>query len=157
MRLYGLGERDAQVVSDTLAFNLPFAANRRSAQAPPGAAERDRFCEVLRDELEPWCRRFESKVGVYPVRERAKSPWQAIAVRTGHRHAADAVADDDWAGLLKAADETAATEILLEDGPDGLLIGRLAQRRYWSKTQARLLAQRIAWSHVEILKRRADA
>ena len=157
MRLYGLGERDSQVVSDTLAFNLPFAANRRSAQAPPGTDERYRFCEVLRDELEPWCRRFGSKVGVYPVRARAVSPWHAIAVRTGRRHAADAVTDDDWAGLLRAADEAAATEILLEDGPDGLLIGRLAQRRYWSKTQARLLARRIAWSHVGLLKRRADA
>ena len=96
-------------------------------------------------------------MGVYPVRARAVSPWHAIAVRTGRRHAADAVTDDDWAGLLRAADEAAATEILLEDGPDGLLIGRLAQRRYWSKTQARLLARRIAWSHVGLLKRRADA
>ena len=157
MRLYGLGERDSQVISDTLAFNLPFAANRRDAQAPPGTDERDRFCEVLREELEPWCRRFGSKVGVYPVRARAASPWHAIAVRTGGRHAAEAVADDDWAGLLRAADYAAATEILLADAPDGLLIGRLAQRRYWSKTQARLLARRIAWSHVGLLKQRADA
>ena len=63
---------------------------------------------------------------------------------------------DDWAGLLGAADEAAASEILVDDGLDGLLIGRLAQRRYWSETQARLLAQRIAWSHVELLKRPAN-
>ena len=157
MRLYGLGERDSQVVFDTLEFNLPFAANKGSAQTPPGADERDRFCEILRDELKPWCERFGSRVGVYAIRARAVSPWHAIAVRTGRRHAASTVPDDHWAGLLRAADEAAATEILLEDGPDGLLIGRLAQRRYWSETQARLLAQRIVWSHVELLKRRVDA
>ncbi len=67
------------------------------------------------------------------------------------------VAADDWAELLKAADKAAASEILVDNGPDGLLIGRLSQRRYWSDTQARLLAQRIAWSHVELLTRHANA
>ena len=35
IRLYGLGQRDLQVVFDTLEFNLPFAENRRNAQAVP--------------------------------------------------------------------------------------------------------------------------
>ena len=115
---------DSQVVSDTLAFNLPCAENRRSAQAAPGSDERDRFCEVLRDELKPWCERYGSKVGVYPVRVRAAWPWDVIVVRTGRRHATDTVPEEDWTGLLNAADEAAATEILVEDGSDGLLIGR---------------------------------
>ena len=155
-RLYGLGERDLQVVSDTLEFNLPFAENKRRAQAVPLGDERERFCEALRDELLPWCERFGSRVVVYPVRSPAPSPWYAIAVRAGRAGAEGTVTGDDWAGLLRAADAAAATEILVEDGSDGLLIGRLAQRRYWSTTQARLLARRIAWSHVELLKRRAD-
>ena len=58
--------------------------------------------------------------------------------------------------LLKAADLAAATEVVVENGPNELLVGRLAQRRYWSETQARLLAQRIAWSHVDLLKRLAN-
>ena len=85
------------------------------------------------------------------------SPWQAIAVRTGRRKPTSTVPADDWAGLLRAADKAAASEILVDNGPDELLIGRLAQRRYWSETQARLLAQRIAWSHVELLKGHDDA
>ena len=87
----------------------------------------------------------------------AMSPWQAIAVRTERGELTETVPADDWAGLLKAADAAAASEILVDNGPDGLLIGRLAQRRYWSETQARLLAQRIAWCHVDLLKRHADA
>lgn len=51
----------------------------------------------------------------------------------------------------------AASEIVIRDGQGGLLIGRLAQRRYWSETQARLLAQRIVWTHVDLLKGRATA
>ena len=157
MRLYSLGERDLQVVFDTLEFNLPFAENKRNAQALPSSDERERFCEVLRDELMPWCDRFGSRLAVYQIPPLTMSPWQALAVRTGLGEVTETVSEDDWAGLLRAADEAAASEILVDNGPDGLLIGRLSQRRYWSKTQARQLAQRIAWSHVELLKRHTNA
>ena len=157
MRLYGLSQRDLQVVFDTLEFNLPFAENKRHAQAAPSSGERERFCEVLRDELRPWCDRFGSRLAVDQIAPLAMSPWQAIAVRTGGREPIEKFPADDWAGLLGAADEEAASEILVDIGPDGLLIGRLAQRRYWSETQARLLAQRIAWSRVGLLKRHANA
>ena len=157
MRLYGLGERDLQVVFDTLEFNLPFAENKRNAQTPPSTEERARFCDVLRDELKPWCDRFGSRLAVYQIPPLTMSPWQAIAVRTGPGEVAETVSEEHWAGLLRAADEAAASEIVVDNGPDGLLIGRLAQRRYWCKTQAWQLAQRIAWSHLELLKRHANA
>ena len=156
-RLYGLGPRDLQVVSDTLEFNLPFAENRHRAQAPPGQDESERFCKVLGDELRPWCDRFGSRLSVDRIPLPAMSPWQAIAVRTGHCKPAEAVPTDDWVRLLEVGDQAAATEILVDSGPNRLLVGRLAQGRYWSETQARLLAQRIAWSHIELLKGRADA
>ena len=156
-RLYGLGRRDLQVIYDTLEFSLPFAQSKRNAQAVPTLFERERFCAVLRDELRPWCERFGSTIAVDRIPALAMSPWQAIAVRKPLAEAAEPISAGDWAGLLRAADETAASEILVPNGPDRLLIGRLAQRRYWSETQARLLAQRIAWSHVELLKVHADA
>ena len=156
MRLYSLGERDLQVVFDTLEFNLPFAESKRNAQVLPSSDETERFCGVLRDELTPWCDRFGSRLAVYQIPRLTMSPWQAIAVRTGLGEEAETVSEDHWTTLLRAADDAAASEILVDRGPEGLLIGRLAQRRYWSKTQARLLAQRIAWSHVELLKRHAN-
>ena len=157
MRLYGLSQRDLEVVLDTLEFNLPFARNRRNAQDAPSPNERERFCEVLRDELRPWCDRFGSRVAVDQVPPLAMSPWHAVAVRTARRGPLETVAADNCAVLVRIADEAAASEILVSNGPDELLIGRLAQRRYWSETQARLLARRIAWSHVELLKRHANA
>ena len=157
MHLYGLGHRDLQVILDTLEFSLPFAENKRIAQLEPRPHERERFCEVLGDELRPWCERFRTRLVVHQIPPIAMSPWQVIAVRIERAALAKTVPADDWAGLLKAADAAAASEILVDTGPDGLLIGRLAQRRYWSETQARLLAQRLAWTHVDLLKRHADA
>ena len=153
MRLYGLEHRDLQVVLDTLDVNLPFPENRRMAQKEPSLDEKVRFCEILADELDPLCEQLQSRLVVEPITAPATSPWQAIAVRTGSREPTKTAPTDDWAKLLRTADATAASEILVDDGPDRLLIGRLAQRRYWSATQARLLAQRIPWSHIDLLKR----
>ena len=156
-RLYGVGQRDWEVISDTLKFNLPFAENKSKAQARPRVDERKRFCEVIREELRPWCDRFGSRLTVNESLMPARSPWHAIAIRTGCREPKETIPPDDWTGLLRVADKAAASEILVDNGPSELLIGRLAQMRYWSATQARLLAQRIAWSHVELLKGHADA
>ncbi|HFL2791475.1 TPA: hypothetical protein ACGWT1_001686, partial [Pseudomonas aeruginosa] len=148
-RLYGLGTRDLQVISDTLAYNLPFSENKHRAQSLPMPEEKARFCEVLASELAPWCERFGSSLVVRPAFQPAASPWHGIELRVGNTHA---TSENDWEGLLRAADEVMSSEILIRTDGNGLLIGRLAQQRYWSETQARLLAQRIIWSHLDILK-----
>jgi len=155
--LYGLGSRDLQVISDTLKFNLPYAHNKRDAQATPSDQEQERFCEALSAELGAWSNRFGTELVVRRLSQPALSPWYGIEVRATRQGGELAVSQDHWNGLLRAANDAAASEVILRDGDDALLIGRLAQRRYWSETQARLLAQRIAWSHVDLLKGRADA
>jgi hypothetical protein len=155
--LYGLGPRDLQVISDTLEFNLPFAENKRNAQEVPTAADRERFCSLLAKELLPWGERFGTTLVVRPFSELAISPWQSIEIRRKDAKVSEAAPAQDWEGLLRAADEAAAAEVLLRNGNNGLLIGRLAQKRYWSKTQARLLAQRIIWSHLDLLKGHVEA
>jgi len=155
--LYGLGSRDLQVISDTLKFNLPYAHNKRDAQATPSDQEQERFCEALSVELGAWSNRFGTELVVRRLYQPALSPWYGIEVRAMRQGGELAVSQDHWNGLLRAANDAAASEVILRDGDDALLIGRLAQRRYWSETQARLLAQRIAWSHVDLLKGRADA
>lgn len=156
-RLYGLGPRDLQVVSDTLEFNLPYTQNRTRAQIPPTKQERARFCDVLEQELRPWCERFGSAIVVRSSAQPAIAPWYGIELRRGGRAATGVPSADDWQGLLHAADDAAASEMILRNGSAGLLIGRLAQRRYWSVTQARLLAQRIVWSHFDLLQGQALA
>jgi hypothetical protein len=153
--LYGLGPRDRQTISDTLEFNLPFASNKREAQAVPTAEEQARFCEALEKELTPWCDRFGSRITMRQIPQLTISPWHGIDIRLSPHDDDVSVSARDWEGLLRAADDTAASEIMLRDEKGGLLIGRLAQRRYWSETQARLLAQHIIWSHVDLLKGQA--
>ena len=148
--LYGLGERDWQVVLDTLEFNLPFPTNKKNAQIVPSFDEIETFCDVLREELNPWCERLESSLAIDPIDTPPMSPWRAIAIR---RQNSEEIIQDNWEKFLRVADRAAVSEVMLDGMPDELIIWRLAQRRYWSKTQARLLSQRIVWSHIELLKR----
>ena len=152
-RLYGLSKCDLQVISDTLEFNLPFAENKRKAQKPPSSTEQTRFCDVLTKELTPWCERFGTTLAVRQMPSSIGSPWNGIALQTGcAKGTPEPVPMNDWMGMLHVADEAAASEILVHVDSHNLLIGRLAQQRYWSETQARLLAQRVIWSHLNILK-----
>jgi hypothetical protein len=147
--LYGLGPTDLQIISDTLAFNLPFAETKMAAQAPPKPEVTAEFCTLLQDELEPWAKRFNTSVSVRMVRDRPTSPWLRLLLQTG----ADAPdVQQNWEALLAVADATAATEMMMEDRGGALLIGRLAQSRYWSETQAHLLAQHIIWSRLDFLR-----
>ena len=149
--LYGLGPRDLQVISDTLRFNLPFAGNKREAQAAPTAKEQMRFCKVLSEELGPWFKRLGTEISIRSLDHSSASPWCGLELRKVGSDS-DVTTPSDWEGLLSAADEAAATEIMLFDEVESVLIGRLSQRRYWSETQARLLAQRIVWSHPDFMR-----
>jgi hypothetical protein len=149
--LYGLGPTDLQIISDTLAFNLPFAETKIAAQARPGPKTTADFCTLLQGELEPWAKRFNTPVSVRMATDRPTSPWLGLLLHTGTK-SPHADIEQDWEGLLAIADATAATEMMVEDRSGALLIGRLAQNRYWSDTQAHLLAQHIIWSRLDFLR-----
>lgn len=148
--LYGLSARDLQVIADTLAYKLPFAANRRAAQAMPGATDLDAFRATLAEELDPWAERAGKRVEILMPESPAASPWRVLQITTAPDTSPAPVRP--WLALFEAADKQAASEILLPD-PDAnsLWIGRLDQARYWSRSQARLLARQIVWEHLPVL------
>jgi hypothetical protein len=149
--LYGLGLADLQIISDTLAFNLPFAETKVAAQAPPMPEVTAEFCTRLQDDLAPWANRFNTSVSVRVVRNRPTSPWLRLLLQTGS-DAPEFRVQQNWEALLAVADATAATEMMMEDRSGALLIGRLAQSRCWTETQAHLLAQHIIWSRLDFLR-----
>jgi hypothetical protein len=151
--LYGLGQTDLTIISDTLAYNLPFAGAKLAAQAPPQPDLARDFCSFLQDELAPWAKRFNTQIRVHMIANRSTSPWMGLLIDTT-TETPDFNVRHDWEALLSLADATAATEVIVEDSNSSLLIGRLAQSRYWSETQAYLLAQHIIWLHLDFLKGR---
>jgi hypothetical protein len=149
--LYGLRPRDLQVIADTLAFNLPFADNRKQAQTVPTARQIELFRSTLQSELSPWARPTGKDIQVLPVQLPLASPWGVV--RVGHvPPSIGQPAIQDWREIVRIADRWAATEIVHPDAAAGCLwLARLNQARYWSVSQAKLAARRITWEHVDFL------
>jgi hypothetical protein len=150
---YGLQPHEVEVIRDTLQFNLPYAENRSEAQQPPNQTVVQQFCDILSAELRPWSERYARPAAkATPNAAVASSPWRVLRLSfSGPDGGNDAYATD-WPAILHAADEMAATEVVCSSVPDrALWIGRLNQARYWSPTQARLVAQRVIWSHIDLL------
>jgi hypothetical protein len=147
---YGLSHRDLQVIRDTLSFNLPFADSRKASQTPPTRLETTAFCQVLTSELNPWAQRLGKRINARPVSPPAVSPWEVIQVGTAL--APDNPPYQGWPEILRVADQLAASEVIHPDAAAGCLwLARLNQARYWSHSQARLVARRITWEHLNFL------
>jgi hypothetical protein len=149
--LYGLRKRDLQVVSDTLKYNLPFSSNKRAAQAFPTSSEISAFGTTLRTELEPWASRVHKRLFVSHAGLPMQVPWEILRISTDKKSASEEL-EGDWSEIIRVADHCAATEVFFPD-PDRecLWLARLKQARYWSRSQARLVARRIAWEHLDVV------
>lgn len=151
--LYGFQKSDLQTITDTLRFNLPFTQNKDYAQGIPTENEIDAFCETLCEELTPWAKRFSSIVKIIRAPTPRASPWQAIRVDFQKRSTKEVaeISQSDWSGMFKIADRIAATEIIHPElDKKYLWVGRLNQARYWTRSQARLVARRVIWNHIDI-------
>jgi len=153
--ILGLKPRDAQTIQNTLDFNLPFAATQERAQEPANPEDFSAFCLTLKKELMPWSEPLGSALSVASVDlEEAAAPWTLLAVSAIEAGAREEPTNDSapWTEIIRVADQTAATEIVSPDKDNGRLwIARLRQKRYWNSSQARLLAERIAWEHLDDL------
>jgi hypothetical protein len=148
--LYGLRKRDLEVISDTLKFNLPFAANRKAAQIAPTPPEVDGFCKTISSELNSLAKRVGKKIVAVRVDLKMTSPWEVVRVRTEQTSADQA--GEEWQEILRIADQNAATEVIYPVSEQHCLwLARLNQARYWSRSQARLTARRVAWEHMGAL------
>lgn len=149
--LYGLNEQDLQVIDDTLRYNLPFAANKRAAQQAPTKNDVAAFCNVLRDELAPWAKREGLQIEVQSLPLPVTSPWSVLSIKAQNGDQKITPAED-WPKILQLADRLASSEVVLPDSDNNRLwLARLNQARYWSHSQARLVARRIVWEYLDIL------
>jgi N-6 DNA Methylase len=151
--LFDLTPDDVQTISDTLAYALPFGDNKKEAQAPTINQSRQIFAKRLETELKPWGERYNRALTVQLVNQPQLSPWQFVAIRANANGSVAPQIDEAlMQEMQRAADTLSSSEIIYRDEPrDCLFVGRLNQARYWSISQARLVARRIIWEHVDFL------
>lgn len=149
--LFGLHRRDVQVIHDTLDYGLPYADNRKAAETPI-AQQSDivPFCDELQSALLPWGKRLNRPFRVIPAHRTGRSPWQAVQIVVGD---VQPPADSGAANIFRLADRLGMSEVVERDkAGDCVWLARLNQRRYWTRSQARLVMRRLLWEHADFIK-----
>lgn len=150
-QIYGLGPLDAEAVADALSTRSPFPAAKKLACAPVLPEWTERFCTRLEKELSGVLGASGLQVHVQLLSSHAHLPWKFIAVSLD----AQALPTTPPANWLEYADDLAVSRITIIDAQRPLIvIGLLDRSRYWTATQARLLASDIIWEHGVMLEER---
>lgn len=150
--IYGLSERDAETMADVLSTRSPFPEAKKLASTPVSPEWVSRFCTRLRKELTGVLDASRLQVHVQTLPDYAFLPWKFIAVSVGPQPSPTTL-PNHW---IEQADDLAVSRITVVDAQRPLLIvGLLNRSRYWTETQARLLASDIVWVHGAMLEERA--
>ncbi len=133
--LYGLGIRAAELIADTLRMNLPHQENRNHAGGVPEKEMVEAFAARLSERLSPFIR-----TPVYLVPSKAGDPYRVLVLGEPRPTSVE------LAGMqlvLDTADKLASSECIVLDNQERIWIARLAQRRYWTLSRARMTAARL--------------
>lgn len=151
-KIFGLSPLDAEAIEDALSTRSPFPAAKKLASASVSLQWVSRFCTRLQRELAGVSAASGLQVNVQTLSEHAALPWKFISVSVGPQ-AYSPPLPTHW---IEQADDLAVSRITLIDAERPLLvIGLLNRSRYWTPTQARLLASDIVWEHGAMLEERA--
>lgn len=139
--LYELTSADEQLIRDTLLTELPFTETKKNASAPATQSVLTDFVKTFNDMISP----FDTD---HNLQTATLMPWDMISGWTFikiQRNFSEVdpfgrLSENELQKLVSVAGSYWATQlkVQLEDGSE--LVGRLDHRRYWTATQARLLA-----------------
>ena len=153
--LFGLDDKDMEVVRDTVEVAMPYIESRNRACNPPRPVERERFRKRLESILRPFFKVTgeDAKVELWKPDAaflQTFAPFGLLLIsKSGTRMPAPDSFFHDV--LLKLADDTGSTRIIQQvDG--GLLVALLNHYRYWTPSRARLLGAELIREHLDVFE-----
>jgi hypothetical protein len=144
--VYELSRWDRQVISDSLEVAPPFAHTRARAQERPDEKEIARFIQQLSSVVQPFFARHGRRLAIQSLRNEASEPWVVMridSIRDNGKEEKQRPAMTDKAAIFKLtaeADSLAASQLFVIDSPSTLLLGIVAQYRYFTPSRARITA-----------------
>ena len=149
-RLYDLDEDDATVVRDTLAVGAPYKSSREPAEQPVNRDEAETFRRYLEEMLQPSFGVVGQhvKVAVLPASKKEWDPlWRFLSIAL--ENDVLPVTEPLICSLMEEANKTAASRVVMQVPEGGLFLGILNQRRFWTKSRARLCGVYLMRHHLD--------
>ena len=144
-QLYGLSTTDQQVLSDTLMVNAPYASARDKGLAKTEEEQAQAFIVCLKKELAGVLGAGGHQVQVQFLNNiKAALPWRFISITLEGR-SAPLELPENWIQQVSSLGVSRIT--LLSSTQPSLIVGLLNRYRYWTQSQARLLASDLVWEY----------
>lgn len=146
--LYGLYEHDATVVRDTVKYCGPYRSVRAFAEQSTSAEDLETFRKYLEEMLQPLFvvtgQRVE--IAVHSLVCEWNEPWRFLSLSL----AGDKIPilQNVLRRLMEEANQTAASRIVFRVPGGGLILGMINQRRFWTRSRARLCSLHIEQHHL---------
>jgi hypothetical protein len=150
--LYGLRSSDVQTISDALDVALPFKeAEKTRSLCPPTVIEQERFAKTIASLLDPLLEPFGVAARVKIHAHSKGEPWIFAEVRTHEYDPVREAVGVNIGAYTRDADVLGCSQLIVRgSSPPRLLVGTLAQYRYWTPTHARLTAMTILRDHQDL-------
>lgn len=154
-RLYGLSDEECELMEDTLFSVAPYRTAGAAAFHPPMEEHINVFTDALATALQPWLEISGHKVHARPAsftQDPYRDAWYFVEVST--RSEPVQVTPELVAAAIAISNDQGCSRVVVRaPGPQGgLLLGQLAQRRWWTRTRARLCATHIFHNHLDALR-----
>ena len=147
--LFCIPAADAEVIRDTIELAAPYQTTRNLAASSPTNRELVAFATKLETSLQPFFKVVKQKLRVSVVPNANggwNPPWRFVTVMLD----ADTFEPKPAfiAKLMRVAAETSASRVIMPIPEGGIVLGSLNQRRFWTRSRARLCALHIAREHL---------
>ncbi|WP_445372857.1 HsdM family class I SAM-dependent methyltransferase [Methylomonas sp. HW2-6] len=139
--IYGLNRWDRQVIDDSLTMDLPDGTEEsKQASIPCSNEQKAAFKNALHASMDPFFSVTGRELNISLCDNGNTKPWVFIDIDTSGQ--LPQVSDNLSPNILDKADDLMVSRIIQtwESYPGCLRVGILDQARYWTVTQARLLA-----------------
>lgn len=140
--LYGLSSWDRQLITDTLEAELPFDENIQHSGMRTTPEDREAFADTFNSLVEPFAEDDEKPTRIVNANNAVVDGWRHLHIGRFGKTGSDVatITGTDSRQLASLAESYWASRLTLRLPDGSAVVGYLDQRRYWSKTQARLLA-----------------
>jgi hypothetical protein len=154
--VYGFTKADRQLVDDALRFELPHKKAHTFACSRPADSDVNKYVATLQRMLTPYSGSDMKQVSIERAIEYDSESWRFFRIHLDreemgkqastrtHGKSVKPESPDTIQGVSVIADLISepfwSSQVRIQLGAGDWLIGQLAQRRYWSRTKARMLA-----------------
>jgi len=136
--LYELGALERQAIEDTLQTCDPASTSVKRAAAPSQPTERQTFMMALKASLDDVLQASGKAARIDEVLDDS-IPWRILSVATDQEPAPPVQLN----AFLEQADRSGASLVVCSTRPHHVFVGLPDRYRYWTKTQAVLLAHEL--------------